>query len=75
MLAATEGLSQSELDNMSFLEDSVLGLKKMFKPLQSSATLSSSGSETGSDTLDVGGAPTKDIGDLTDAGEATREQQ
>lgn len=62
---ASQGLEQDELDNMSFLETKVLGLQDMFKPLRSSATMSSSDDE--------GGAPTKEIGDLTDSGEQTRE--
>lgn len=62
---ASQGLGQAELDSMSFLETKVLGLQDMFKPLRSSATMSSSDNE--------GGAPEKDIGDLTDSGEQSRE--
>lgn len=65
---ASQGLSQSEMDSMNFLEDDVLGIKERFKPLESSATMSSSGSGDG------GGRPQKDVGDLGDAGEVTREQ-
>lgn len=66
---AANGLGQAELDTMSYLENDVLGLPAMFRPLQSSATMSTNGNGA----TDEGGAPTKDIGDLTDSGEASRE--
>ena len=66
MYAASQGLSQSEVDCMSFLENDVLGLAERFKPLQSSSTQSSSASTA---ATDEGGAPQKDTGDLTDSGE------
>lgn len=62
---ASQGLGQAELDSMSYLETTVLGLQKMFKPLRSSSTLSSSDDE--------GGAPEKEIDELTDSGEQSRE--
>ena len=65
---AANGLGQAEMDAMSFLENDVLELPKLFKPLQSSATMSSSEGAT-----DEGGAPQKDIGDLTESGEQNRE--
>lgn len=71
MYAASQGLGQAELDSMSFLENDVLGLTDMFKPLPSSSTTSSSTESEGA--TDEGGAPTKDIGELTDAGENSRE--
>ena len=70
MYAASQGLSQSEVDCMSFLENDVLGLAERFKPLQSSSTQSSSASTA---ATDEGGAPQKDTGDLTDSGEQSRE--
>lgn len=70
--AASQGLGQAELDCMSFLENDVLGLTEMFRPLQSSATLSSA-SQEGAGATDDGGAPQKEIGDLTDSGEQSRE--
>lgn len=73
MYAASQGMSQSDVDCMSFLENDVLGLADMFKPLQSSATQSSKSVDSKGAT-DEGGAPAKDIGDLTDSGEQTREQ-
>lgn len=72
MYAATQGLGQAELDSMSFLESTVLGLQDMFKPLQSSTQMSSSDLE-GKGTTDEGGAPKKDIGELTDSGEQSAE--
>lgn len=71
MYATSQGMSQSEVDCMSFLENEVLGLASMFKPLQSSSTLS--GSSDSNAATDEGGAPQKDTGDLTDSGEQTRE--
>lgn len=66
MYAASQGMSQSEVDCMSFLENNVLGLSQMFVPLQNAAN-------TSSDNMENRGAPTKDIGELTDSGEQTRE--
>lgn len=61
---ASQGLAQVDMDTLNFLEDDVLGIKAKYIPLMSSATQSG-----------VGGQPAKDTGDLTDAGESTREQQ
>lgn len=74
MYAATQGMSQSEVDCMSFLENDVLNLTERFHPLQSSTT--QTGSNSGADgegATDEGGAPVKDVGDLTDSGEQSRE--
>lgn len=65
---ASQGLSQAEMDTMNFLEDNVLGLKKRFIPLKSSSTMSSD-----SPTDGEAGAPEKDIGELSDSGEQSRE--
>ena len=70
--AAVQGLNQSELDCMSFLENKVLGLTDMFKPLQSSSTMSSS--PNGNGATDKGGAPPKDIDELGESGERHREE-
>lgn len=71
--AASQGLSQSELDCMSFLENDVLGLTSMFRPLQSSSTQSGTPSEDSKGATDEGGAPEKDIEDLSESGEQHRE--
>jgi len=63
---ATQGLNQSEIDSMNFLENKVLGFQNRFIPLKSSATQSSVAS-------DEGGAPEKDMDDLTESGEQNRE--
>ena len=65
---ASQGLLQDEMDCMNFLEDEVLGIKQRFTPLKSSSTQSS-------DSLagEVG-RPQSDIGELTDAGEQSREE-
>ena len=64
--AAAQGMSQQEMDGMNFLEDSVLNFKERFTPLKSSSTLSKADSTNP-------GRPTKDVGDLTDSGEASQE--
>lgn len=72
--AASQGIGQAELDTMSFLEGDVLGLQNMFKPLRSSTQMSSSELESNGAT-DEGGAPTKDVGEITDSGEQSAEQK
>ena len=67
LYCASQGLGQAEMDSMSFLEGEVLGLQKMFKPLISSTQMSSE------DLSDEAGRPEKDIGELTDSGEESRE--
>lgn len=67
--AASQGIGQAELDNMSFLETQVLGLQDLFVPLRSSTQMSSDEIES----QEGAGAPEKDIGELTDSGETTRE--
>lgn len=69
MYAASQGLGQAELDSMSYLEGTVLGLQDLFRPIQSSTQMSSN------DLENQGGAPTKDIGDLTDSGEQSAEDK
>lgn len=66
---ASQGLGQTEMDSMSFLETEVLGLQKMFKPLINSSNASAE-EELLSNT---GGAPRKDDTELTETGEETRE--
>lgn len=66
---ASQGLGQAEMDCMNFLENEILDIKSTFIPLQSSSTQSSSDKVTNDD----GGAPEKDVGELTDSGEQTRE--
>lgn len=74
--AASQGLNQSELDCMSFLENEVLGLTDMFKPLQSSSTIAStSNTSDGGGATDEGGAPQKDIDELSEGGEQHREDE
>lgn len=71
---ASQGLGQAELDSMSFLEGHVLKLQDIFRPLQNSSQMGSiNNSGQSGDQNEVGGAPTKDIGDLTDSGEQSRE--
>lgn len=66
--AASQGMSQQEMDGMNFLEEDVLNFKERFTPPKSSSTLSKS------DTNNPG-RPTKDDGELTDAGETSRETE
>lgn len=70
--AASQGIGQAELDSMSFLEGSVLGLQDMFRPIQSSSQMSSSDVDNRAAT-DEGGAPTKEVGEITESGEQNQE--
>lgn len=72
--AASQGIGQAELDSMSFLECDVLGLQEMFKPIQSSTQISSANLESKAAT-DEGGAPTKEIGDVSDSREQNSEEE
>lgn len=74
MYAASQGLGQAELDSMSFLEGQVVGLQDIFRPLQSSTQMSSNDINSKAPT-EEGGAPTKDIDELTDSGEQSSEQK
>lgn len=70
---ASQGLGQAELDTMSFLEGTVLGLQDMFRPLISSSQMSNQTSTESNAATDEGGAPTKDIGEVSDSRETNRE--
>lgn len=70
---ASQGLGQAELDTMSFLEGTVLGLHDMFRPLISSSQMSNKVSTESDAATDEGGAPTKDIGEVSDSREVNRE--
>lgn len=72
--AASQGVGQAELDSMSFLEGTVLGLQDIFRPIQSSSQMSSSDLDSAAAT-DEGGAPTKEIGELSDSREANSENE
>lgn len=72
--AASQGIGQAELDGMSYLEGTVLGLPDLFRPIQSSTQMSSSDLESNAAT-DEGGAPAKDVGELTDSGEQSAEDR
>lgn len=72
MYAASQGLGQAELDGMSFLETTVLGLQSMFQPIQSSSQMSSDSLDSKGAT-EEGGAPIKEIGEISDSGEQNRE--
>lgn len=72
MYAASQGLGQSELDAMSFLEGQVLGLQDLFRPIQSSTQMSGGNLDSNAAT-DEGGAPTKGVGEITESGEQNQE--
>lgn len=72
--AASQGIGQAELDSMSFLEGTVLGLQDMFKPIRSSTQMSADELDSNAAT-DEGGAPTKDIGEVSDKREANSESE
>lgn len=71
--AASQGIGQAELDNMSFLEGTVLELPKMFKPVQSSSQMSST--DINSETDGEAGAPTKEVGEVSDSREQNSERE
>lgn len=75
--AASQGIGQAELDSMNFLEKDVLGLNSSFVPLQNSSTISASESTSISQngTLGDPGAPSKDIGELSDKREVNSENE
>lgn len=64
LLAALDGMSPLEILRLQFLENDVLDITNKWVPLQSSYTQSSTGS----------GGQEKDISDLTDEGERTRDK-
>ena len=68
--AASQGMSQDEVDYMNYLENNVLNLIERFKPLHSSSTQSSKQSSTDDNSP---GRPEKDETELTESGEQTRE--
>ena len=70
--AASQGIRQTELDAMSFLETKVLKLQDMFRPIVSSTQVSADELERKGAT-DDGGAPTKEVGEITESGEANQE--
>lgn len=72
---ASQGLGQAELDSMSFLEGTVLGLQDMFRPLISSTQMSGNSSSGSNPASDEGGAPVKDIGEVSDSRETNREME
>lgn len=74
MYAASQGLGQAELDCMSFLETNVLGLQDLFRPIQSSTQMSGNNLNSNAATGE-GGAPRKDVGELSDSGEQSSEQK
>lgn len=69
---ASQGLGQAELDCMNFLENDILKLKEKLIPLKSSSTQTASNVD-GKGATDEGGAPVKDIGELSESGEQNRE--
>lgn len=75
--AASQGMSQSDVDSMHLLEHEVLGIPEMFIPLQSSSTMGAAESADleSKGATDEGGAPVKDIGEVSDKREANRESE
>lgn len=77
MYCASQGLGQAELDNMSFLETTVLGLQDLFRPLISSSQMSATSANklNGKGATDEGGAPVKEAWERTDSGEESAENK
>lgn len=65
-LAAAYGMPQSDLSNMNFLEDTILGIKERFMPLRSTNTMPAESQERG--------RPEAEMGELSDNGELAKEQ-
>ena len=70
---ASQGLAQDALDNMSFLENDVLHLPDIFRPLQSSSTMTASTSTDSNAPTEEGGRPPVEDTELSDSGENSRE--
>lgn len=70
--AASQGIGQAELDCMSFLETKVMGLQDMFRPIISSTQMGSNDLDSNAAT-DEGGAPRKEVGEITESGEENQE--
>lgn len=68
---ASQGMTQADMEGLAYLENDIIEVSKKFVPLKNGATIGSSGIETDN----VGGAPEKELDELTDSGELTREQQ
>ena len=75
MYAASQGLGQAELDNMSFLETKVMQLQDIFVPLQSSTQMSGKVTTDSEAPTDEGGRPPSEGTELTDSGEQSSEQR
>lgn len=67
---ASQGLNQSDIDSMHFLENSIMGIPDKFVPLSSSATQSTKAADSNGEA----GAPTKDLGEISDNGEIAQER-
>lgn len=63
---ASQGLNQSNIDGMHYLENSIMDIPEKFIPLKSSATQSNKSDEVG--------APKKGLGDISDEGERAQER-
>lgn len=63
------GFSEADTMALNFLEEKVLGVTDLFKPLQSSHT------QSGNKSNGEGGAPTKDDTTISDDGEASRDKR
>lgn len=72
--AATQGIEQAEIDSMSLLETDIVGLQKMFVPIRSSTQMSIDEFE-GKGATAEGGAPAKDIGEVSDSRENNSENE
>ena len=70
LYAASQGLLQSDIEAMNFLENDILGLPAKLTPLQNSSTMASS---TSGNATGEAGAPKKDIEELSDSREQNQE--
>lgn len=66
-LAATYGMPQADMNNLNFLEDTILGVKERFVPLRSTSQMSSD------DITASAGRPESNVGEISDSGELAKD--
>ena len=74
-VSSLDGFTPLEAYCIATLENEILRLSENWEPLQSTHTQAGNVIGDVDSKSDTGGAPTKDTGDLTDAGEKTRENK
>lgn len=73
--AASQGMPQSDIDSMHYLEREILNIPERFVPLQSSSTQSAKSLEENKGATDEGGVKAKDLDEVTEKTETNREYE